>query len=745
MKPLFVRAVWLATLALFAPGAGAALKVDISPDNGRKDIQTPRWENWLVKDGQQKVSATFGSVTFTLRNASGGKMGATMWKGGIDTGATVTTDGVMANQGGGLEMVIHGLAPGPHTLVTFHNAFDKPLDTSCSVLIDSQVKAQGIKPTYRAASDVDAANTFMQFDATEGQEVVVSIKPDTDGGAVVLNGFEIDVVNPAKMALKPFPLDTDEHAVEEPALVWAPAKSAVAHQIYLGTSAEAVANATPASPEYQGAFANAKFPTKGLSHMNTYYWRVDEVDADKTVTKGDIWSFRVRHLAFPGAEGYGRYAIGGRGGRVIEVTTLDDYDPKTEPPIPGSLRAAVEAVGPRIVVFRVGGAIKLKAKLVIGNPYISIEGQTAPGDGIAVHNFTFGALSTHDVIIRYMRIRVGDESGVTMDGSGFGGCNNCIMDHCSIAWSIDEAFSSRSAKNITLQRTIIAEALNMSVHIHYVGTGKGHSFAGSISGDIGSFLDNLVANCAGRNWSLAGGYNQSVHYAGRLDIRNNVVYNWAHRTNDGGVKALNLVANYYIPGQASQVFHLLMPDFGSVQDPQQYYLADNVMEGHPQYNPDNWANGSVNYQADSLKAIKLGQPEVVKLIKLDQPFCDPLAPTLSAKDAYTSVIADVGANYPKYDSIDARAVKDVITRSTTFKGSATGIPGIIDSQEDVGGYPEMKGGPAPVDSDHDGIPDDWEKAHGLNPNDPADAQKLGPDGYTNIEIYVNSIPLQKQI
>jgi len=742
-KHFLVRVFCCVSLVVFTSTAGAALKVDISPDNGRKDIQTPRWENWLIKDGQQKVSGTFGSVTVTLRNPSGSKMGATMWKGGIDTGATVTTDGVTVSQGGGLEMTLHGLTPGPHTLVTIHNAFDKPLDATCTISIDGQVKASGVKPTFRVTNDVDAANTFVQFDAKAGQDVVVSIKPDTADGMVVLNGFQIDTTNPAKLALKPFPLDTDEHAVEEPALAWTPAKDAVAHQIYLGSSAEAVANATPASPEYRGSIATAKFPTSGLSHMNTYYWRVDEVAADKTVTKGDVWSFRVRHLAFPGAEGYGRYAIGGRGGRVMEVTTLDDYDPKTEQPIPGSLRAAVETVGPRIVVFRVGGAIKLKEKLVITNPYISIEGQTAPGDGIAVHNFTFGAYTTHDVIIRYMRIRVGDESGQTMDGSGFGSCNNCIMDHCSVAWSIDEAFSSRSAKNITLQRSIITEALNMSVHIHYVGTGKGHSFAGSISGDIGSFLDNLVANCAGRNWSLAGGYDQSVHFAGRLDIRNNVVYNWAHRTNDGGVKALNLVANYYIPGQASQVFHLLMPDFGSVDDPQQYYLADNVMEGHPQYNPDNWANGSVNYQEESLQKIKLSQLEVTKLIKLDQPFCDPHAATLSAKDAYQSVLADVGANYPKYDSVDARAVQNVLTRSTTFKGKTTGIPGIIDSQEDVGGYPVMKGGAAPVDSDHDGIPDDWEKAHGLNPNDPADARKLGQDGYTNIEIYVNSLPLQK--
>src|SRR5580765_8356445 len=298
------------------------------------------------------------------------------------------------------------------------------------------------------------------------------------------------------------------------------------------------------------------------------YSRAQAQGADAPTTQRDPKAESHEHptsgqLAFPGAEGYGRFAKGGRGGKVYEVTTLEDYlsdkDPaKSEPVIHGSLREAVEADGPRTIVFRVGGTIQLKDKLVIHNPYCTVAGQTAPGDGICIRGATFGFYGTHDGIIRYVRVRVGDESGKTYDGMGFASSDNCIIDHCSISWTIDEAVSSRGAKNITFQRNIIAEPLNMSVHSHYVGTGKGHSFAGSISGDIGSFHHNLLANAAGRNWSLAGGLTKGGKFAGYLDLRNNVVWNWDNRTNDGGVRRLNLVGNYYIPGPATHVFHLLI-------------------------------------------------------------------------------------------------------------------------------------------------------------------------------------------
>jgi hypothetical protein len=625
--------------------------------------------------------------------------------------------------------------------VTWHNATSSKALSSCRVAVDGVVKIEKLQPTLRAVDDEDAAFAFVEFDATEGREVVVSYQPDGSGAIdnVVINGLALDLPNPALQARKPWPASGDEHAPENPVLRWRPAKDAKAHRVYFGVSAAAVEAATPDSPECKGLFAVPAFGTAEFepSHMQMWYWRVDEVDAAKNVTKGDVWSFRPRHLAFPGAEGYGRFAIGGRGGRVIEVTNLNDSGP-------GSLREAVEAEGPRTVVFRVGGVINLKSKLIIRNPYLTVAGQTAPGDGIAVHGYTFGCYAVHDVILRYLRIRVGDRSGETMDGSGMGAStDHAIMDHCSIAWSIDEGFSSRGGKNFTLQRSIVAEALNMSVHSHYVGTGKGHAYAGSVSGDIGSIHHNLLAHCAGRNWSLAGGLDRRGLFAGRLDIRNNIVYNWHHRTNDGGVKALNLVANYYIPGPASEVFHLLMPDFGTAKDPQQYFVAANKMEGKSQYDADNWANGGVKFQRKSIDEIKLTPDRVLQLIRLREPFCESLVATQPAQEACESVIADVGANFPKYDSVDERVLADVRKRKVSAYGGKTGLPGIIDSQRDVGGYPEMKGGDAPADEDHDGIPDSWELAHGLDPKNPADAQNMGTCGYTQLENYLNELPLKK--
>ena len=269
--------------------------------------------------------------------------------------------------------------------------------------------------------------------------------------------------------------------------------------------------------------------------------------------------------------------------------------------------------------------------------------------------------------------------------------------------------------------------LNVAGHAKYAA-GKSHGFAGSISGKIGSFHHNLVAHAAGRNWSLAGGLNQTGGFAGFLDIRNNVVYNWVHRTNDGGVKALNLVGNLYIPGPASRVFHLLKPDAGSPQDPQQYYLAGNVMEGREQYTRDNWANGGVQVE-----------PRLLSQIKLNRPFCPSYITEHAAAEAYESVMADVGCNWPALDAIDRQILKDVATRTATFKGSKTGIPGHIDSQKDAGGWPELRSGEAPADGDHDGMPDVWETQNRLNPQDPADGNSIADDGYTNLERYLNTI------
>jgi hypothetical protein len=714
-----MRIVWTLSVCLVLPpiSAAAGPRVDLNQDVARGDVLSPGWENWRVPEGAS-ASAKFGSVTVTLKAVdANGKLATGWWKPGFDYPARMASDGVVVN--GKLELVLGGLAAGRHSLATYHNAFTEAKPNRITVSVQG-AKDVTATPTSRVKHDADAASAYVEFDAEAGKDVVVTFAPERSG-SVVVNGFEIDRSDPVRRAAKPAPFDDDEHAPEDPVLAWRAAAGAAAHHVYFGRDFAAVAKATRDSPEFRGERKEPTFPTASLK-LNTrdaYYWRVDEVHPGGVV-RGEVWRFRVRRLAFPEAEGYGRFAIGGRGGKVYEVTNLDDSGP-------GSLREAVEASGPRTAVFRVGGVIALKSKLVVHNPYLTVAGQTAPGDGVCIKNYTFGCFETHDVIIRHVRIRLGDESGVTQDGCGARGCDHVIFDHCSISWSIDEGFSSREGRNITFQRCIISEALNLAGHKKYEGTGKGHSFAGSISGDVGSFHHNLLAHCAGRNWSLAGGLDRTGKtLGGRLDLRNNVVYNWRDRTTDGGVRELNFVNNYYLPGPATKVFTLLKPDPGDPERGMRAYLDGNVIDGKKEFDADNW------------KAA-VGPADGLGMVRSEKPLFEPFVKTQTAKEAFESVLADVGATRPTQDAVDRRILADVRKREHTYTGSRGKLPGIIDTPADAGGWPEYKSAEAPADADHDGIPDDWEKAHGLDPKDPADGAAHGDDGYTNLERYLNGL------
>ena len=652
-----------------------------------------------------------------------------------------------------LQMTLSGLAEGSHTLITYHNApwpesKYKRTISPCKILINGQMQAT-VEPTQDVKSDQDIASTFITFNAKADQPLQITFVPVASGlehiATPVLSGFEID--NPAPIqsyASAPSPPDGSEHVSannDEPApgsaakgqveLFWKPSPAAVRHDVYLGTSRTEVEKATP---ETEGIYrgrqygANTFYPATGLHSRETYCWRIDSIREDGSITKGPVWSFRTRHPAYPGAEGYGRFARGGRYGRIIEVTTLEDYDTEQgEAVIDGSLRKAVEfEKGPRIVIFRVGGTIFLKKRLIIpaDGGDVTIAGQTAPGDGICVARYSFGMLSTHDAVIRFIRTRVGDYSKKALDGMGMSNCDHCIIDHCSISWSLDEGHSSRSAKNITFSRNIIAEALNNSYHY-----GK-HSFAGSISGNRGSYHHNLLAHCAGRNWSLAGGLDQSGQYAGYCDIRNNVVYNWKHRTTDGGIMRCNFVNNLYIPGPVTDLFLLMRPDGDQMKtgNPQKFYITGNKMVGKPEFDKDNWRGVKPNYAEESE-------------IRSDEPFFPSFVKTHTVEELYANVLADVGATRPKRDVIDTRIIEDVKKRGFTFRGSKDRLPGIIDSQEDVGGYPTLKGGPAPADSDHDGLPDWWEKKHKLDVHSSAgDFSDPGSDpdqdGFTQMDDYL---------
>ncbi|PQO35100.1 GDSL-type esterase/lipase family protein [Blastopirellula marina] len=468
-----------------------------------------------------------------------------------------------------------------------------------------------------------------------------------------------------------------------------------------------------------GAVINAACVAAGVRGLQDCKLK-DYLAAEKT-SQSDVDGEQERTLlAFPTAEGYGRFAQGGRGGRVLHVTNLDDAGP-------GSLRAAVEAEGPRTVVFDVAGLITLESPLVVRNPYLTVAGQTAPGKGICLRKYNFGLYGTHDVIIRYLRVRPGDISGETLDGMGMAYSDHCILDHCSISWTIDEAFSSRGGKNITLQRTLISEALNAAGHRKYP-PGTQHGYAASIGGMIGSFHHNLLADCAGRNWSLAGGLDKQKRHTGWLDLRNNVVFNWKDRATDGGAQRVQFVNNYYKPGPATQKFFAIRPELEWVDlyGPQQYYIAGNVVAGHAEASEP--LSGFVGWKQTPLA-------EYV----VDQPFFESHIRTQSAAEAYESVLQDVGCNRPQLDEHDARILREVASGECQYRGSQTDLPGLPDSQADVGGwetYPEVRR-PNDWDTDQDGLPNAWEREHQLDPHNPADGnQDRNADGYTNLEEYL---------
>lgn len=441
-------------------------------------------------------------------------------------------------------------------------------------------------------------------------------------------------------------------------------------------------------------------------------------------------------LAFPTAEGYGKYTVGGRGGRVIEVTNLNDSGE-------GSLRAAVEAEGPRTVIFRVSGTIDLERPITIRNPYITIAGQTAPGDGICIkrHPLNIGA---DEVIIRYLRLRLGEESGVDYDTMGSRGHRNIILDHLSTSWSIDECMSVYACENVTIQWCLVAESLSGSNHI------KGsHGFGGIWGSNYCTMHHNLLAHHSSRNPRFASG-------AGYNDYRNNVLYNWGYQSCYGGemlhttrknayvVTYVNMVANYYKPGPAtlpSKVSErIVAPSYRETLDNYgKWYVADNVVEGSPKVTADNWDGGVQPDEESHIEYLRLAEPWDAMPIRQQ-----------TAYEAYEAVLNEVGATLPRRDAVDARIIAEVRGGYATYEGASykreqkakadqTAPTGIIDSQNDVGGWPELKSAKAPKDSDHDGMPDRWERRLGLNPNDPADGAAMAENGYTNLENYLNSL------
>ena len=423
---------------------------------------------------------------------------------------------------------------------------------------------------------------------------------------------------------------------------------------------------------------------------------------------------QAQTLAFPEAEGYGRFTRGGRGGKVFEVTTLNDSGP-------GSLRAAIEAEGPRIVLFRVSGTVFLKKELNIRNPFITIAGQTAPGDGICLANYALD-IKADEVIVRHLRCRPGDLMRKELDALGGRRRVNVILDHCSASWGNDEVLSLYNSKNVTIQWCIISESFWESVHK------KGHhGYGGGWGANGASFHHNLLANHTSRNPRF------SDEPQGTIDYRNNVVYNWGFNSTYGGEGShVNMINNYYKPGPATKANvrgRLLQPsteDKAKKTWSNKFYLSGNFMFDSAEVTADNW----------------LGVHEApLDQVRADKPF--PFAPvqTQSAAEAFGLVLAGAGATLPQRDPLDARIIEEVHTGTAKYgENYEGGGKGIINSQTAVGGWPELKSAPAPADSDHDGLPDAWERTHGLNPDDPSDGAKdRDGDGITNVEDYMNGI------
>jgi hypothetical protein len=458
--------------------------------------------------------------------------------------------------------------------------------------------------------------------------------------------------------------------------------------------------------------------------------------------------------AFPGAWGGGMYSFGGRGGKVLVVTNLNDSGP-------GSFRHACEQAGPRIIVFNVAGIIRLKDRLSIRAPYVTIDGSTAPGDGVCLAGDTV-QLDTHDVVVRHLRFRRGKTDPADRDDSlGGNPVGNLIIDHVSTSWSLDENLSmyrhmylppgattalKLPTVNITIQNCISSESLS-TYH---------HAFGSTIGGHNSTFHHNL--------WACNTGRNPSVGMNGDFTFANNVLYNWRHRTVDGGdhLSRFNIINNYLKPGPgtpAGEIRHrFLKPESSRERNTVDRfglaYVAGNVAEGNARVSADNWAGG-VQPSARGPLA------EVLAKIRVNAPFPHAAFPLQPAADAYRDVLANAGATLPRRDAVDERIIRQVrtgtITKTQVAKSSQEKArfygyapqwvdaladyvaKGFVTDPAEVGGWPEYQGTPY-RDTDGDGLPDAWETAHGLNPNDPADAtQDLNGDGYTNIEDFLNGL------
>lgn len=435
--------------------------------------------------------------------------------------------------------------------------------------------------------------------------------------------------------------------------------------------------------------------------------------------------------SFPGAEGFGRNATGGRGGKVIKVTNLNDGGG-------GSLREAINASGARIIVFEVSGTITLNSGLSIKNGDVTIAGQTAPGDGICLRNYALG-VDADNVIIRYMRFRLGDVSKQESDALGGRFKKNIIIDHCSMSWSVDECTSFYANENFTLQWCIISESLRNSVH------SKGpHGYGGIFGGMNASFHHNLLAHHDSRNPRFGEEAGKAFALTDLVDYRNNVLYNWGNNSAYGGeAMNINIVNNYYKPGPVTskkeRIFSIdknKNPGDEVYNKWGKFFIDGNYVEGSTRATDDNWTYGVYNQFHSSYGTVPDAEKAAMK-IAAPHPVNSNVT-THTAQIAYARVLDYSGASL-KRDAVDARIIGNVRNGNYTASGSGGSTNGIIDSQADVGGWPALNPAIVPVDTDGDGMPDKWEKANKLDPAKPDATGRNLSTAYDNIEVYINSL------
>lgn len=456
--------------------------------------------------------------------------------------------------------------------------------------------------------------------------------------------------------------------------------------------------------------------------------------------------------AFPGAEGFGRYVTGGRGGKVYHVTNLNNSGN-------GSLRWALSQSGVKTIVFDISGTIHLQSALTVESN-TTIAGQTAPGDGICVADYPC-SIKGNNVIIRYMRFRLGNMN-VTKDGAdgwdGFGGfdCKDWIIDHCSVSWSIDECLSVLGNKNTTVQWCLVAQSLVNSGH------SKGaHGYGGNWGGSGASFHHNLIAHHTSRTPRL--GPRPTTQLDERMDMRNNVIYNFGSNGCYGGEgMTVNIVNNYYKPGPGSPTdskgkriagigirtnsYVATYPAYEpALHLWGKYYVMGNVNSKYSDVTKDNWTIGIIN-QIDANGCDGTFTTETKDTIKLETPMDFVYTTTHTAEQAYEKVLAFVGASKSR-DSFDDLMISDTKNGTATYTGSGLS-KGFVNSQndnkptnagDDWSAWPTLTSTTAPIDTDGDGMPDEWETANGLNPNDASDGNQTNAEGYTNVEVYMNSL------